>query len=236
MDENSPEALKELGNAAVKNQKYEEAVLYYTQAIKSDLSNYTLYSNRSFAFLKVHQYYFAMEDAKETIKLNPMWPKGYFRKAEIEYTTKHYLSACESYQKALQLKPDDVNLIDALNRTKREILKERKADEVIPWLGAGIGIVVGVIIVIADCIFTHKPTHPLLMAFVTIVIAMVGYGIAKTYRYYVRCQRDGLLDPPLDLMNEDETESENSSEKEAKTHTPRYTKSQARQRYKKGKL
>ena len=68
------------------------------------------------------------------------------------------MSACESYQKALQLKPDDVNLIDALNRTKREILKERKADEVIPWLGAGIGIVVGVIIVIADCIFTHKPT------------------------------------------------------------------------------
>ena len=76
--QNSPEALKELGNAAVKNQKYEEAVLYYTQAIKSDLSNYTLYSNRSFAFLKVHQYYFAMEDAKETIKLNPMWPKVQF--------------------------------------------------------------------------------------------------------------------------------------------------------------
>lgn len=37
------------------------------------------------------------------------------------------------------------------------------------------------------------------MAFVTIIIAMVGYGIAKSYRYYLRCQRNGLLDPPPDL-------------------------------------
>ncbi|XP_044262434.1 STI1-like protein [Tribolium madens] len=232
MDE-SPEALKELGNTAVKNQKYEEAILYYTQALKSDSNNYTLYSNRSLAFLKVQQYYFAMQDANETIRLNPNWPKGYFRKAEVEYSAKRYLEACESYQKALNLKPDDVNIMGALSRAKRQILKERKADEVIPWLGAGIGIVIGVIIVIADCIFTHKPTHPLLMAFVTIIIAMVGYGVAKTYRYYVRCQNEGLLEPPPDLMSEggkDET-----VEKETK-HTPRYTKSQARQRYKKGKL
>lgn len=71
----TPEALKELGNTAVKNQKYEEAILYYTQAIKADPNNFTLYSNRSFAFLKVQQYYFAMQDAFETIRLNPAWPK-----------------------------------------------------------------------------------------------------------------------------------------------------------------
>ncbi|RZC38460.1 STI1-like protein [Asbolus verrucosus] len=234
MEEPSPEAIKELGNNAVKNQKYEEAILHYTHAIKLDPNNYTLHSNRSFAFLKVQQYYFAMEDANETIKLNPSWPKGYFRKAETEYATQHYLAACESYQKALELKPDDINLIEALNRAKKEIMKDRKADEVIPWLGAGIGIVVGVIIVIADCIFTHKPTHPLLMAFVTIIIAMVGYGIAKTYRYYIKCQRDGLLEPPADLLNEDD--KPDAKDKETKAHTPRYTKSQARQRYKKGKL
>lgn len=68
------------------------------------------------------------------------------------------MEACESYQKALQLKPDDITIFEALNRSKRQITKEKKADEVIPWLGAGIGIVIGVIIVIADCIFTHKPT------------------------------------------------------------------------------
>lgn len=64
-----------MGNAAVKNQKYEESILHYTHAIKLDPKNYVLYSNRSFAFLKMQQYYYAMEDANETIRLNPKWPK-----------------------------------------------------------------------------------------------------------------------------------------------------------------
>jgi hypothetical protein len=32
------------------------------------------------------------------------------------------------------------------------------ADDQIPWLGAGVGIIMGVIIVVADHILTHKPT------------------------------------------------------------------------------
>ncbi|KAJ8948933.1 hypothetical protein NQ314_008311 [Rhamnusium bicolor] len=154
----TPDELKELGNLSVRDLKYEEAILHYTHAIKLDPLNYTLHSNRSFAFLKVQQYYYALEDANETIQLNPSWPKGYFRKGEVEYATGHYTDACESYRKALELKPDDINLVEALNKTAKEILKERKADETVPWLGAGIGIVVGVIIVIADCLFTFKPT------------------------------------------------------------------------------
>ncbi|KAJ8982335.1 hypothetical protein NQ317_009451 [Molorchus minor] len=232
--QSTPEELKELGNQAVKNEKFEEAILHYTYAIKLDPSNYTLHSNRSFAFLKVQQYYYALEDANETIRLNPAWPKGYFRKGEVEYSTGHFSDACASYRKALELKPDDINLVEAVNRTAREILKERKADETLPWLGAGIGIIVGVIIVIADCVFTFKPTHPMLMALVTIAIAMVGYGIARFYRYWVKSQRAGLLEPPIELFKDETTEPE--ATKETKAHTPRYTKSQARQRYKKGKL
>lgn len=67
--------LKELGNEAIKNQKYELAVLHYTHAIKLDPRNYTLHSNRSFAFLKMGQYYHSLQDAKETINLNPNWAK-----------------------------------------------------------------------------------------------------------------------------------------------------------------
>jgi hypothetical protein len=32
------------------------------------------------------------------------------------------------------------------------------ADDQIPWVGAGVGIIMGVIIVIADHILTYKPT------------------------------------------------------------------------------
>lgn len=67
--------LKELGNAAVKEEKYEEAIIHYTHGIKLDPTNFTLHSNRSYAFLKLKQYYHALEDAKETITLNPSWAK-----------------------------------------------------------------------------------------------------------------------------------------------------------------
>lgn len=71
----SVDELKELGNQAIKDQRYEESVLHYTQAIKLAPKNYAIYSNRSLAFLKLQQYYYAMEDANETIRLNPKWAK-----------------------------------------------------------------------------------------------------------------------------------------------------------------
>jgi hypothetical protein len=42
--------------------------------------------------------------------------------------------------------------------------------------------------------------HPVLMALLTIAIAMIGYGIARGIRYYVKCQREALLEPPVDLL------------------------------------
>ncbi|PSN44163.1 hypothetical protein C0J52_17430 [Blattella germanica] len=109
--------LKERGNECVRKQQYAESIFHYTHAIKLDAQNYSLYSNRSLAFLKMQQFYYAMEDAKETIRLKPDWAK-----------------------------------------------------------------------------------HPLLMALLTIAIAMIGYGIARGFRYYVKCQREALLEPPIDLL------------------------------------
>lgn len=39
----------------------------------------------------------------------------------------------------------------------------------------------------------------MLMAITTISIAIFGYGIARVCRYYVKCQRDGMLQAPVDL-------------------------------------
>lgn len=38
------------------------------------------------------------------------------------------------------------------------------------------------------------------MALLTIAIAMIGYGVARGSRYYIKCQREALLDPPVDLL------------------------------------
>lgn len=44
----------------------------------------------------------------------------------MEFITGRYVDAYESYAKALELKPDDLNVRAALNRAKRHIAKERK--------------------------------------------------------------------------------------------------------------
>jgi tetratricopeptide (TPR) repeat protein len=67
--------LKEQGNASVKSGNFAEAVFHYTHAIKLDPKNFSLYSNRSLAFLKMQQYYYALDDAQQTIDLRPDWAK-----------------------------------------------------------------------------------------------------------------------------------------------------------------
>lgn len=108
----------------------------------------------------------------------------------------------------------------------------------IPWVGAGIGIILGVIIVISDQLLTAKSTinHPSLMILLVFAVSFVGYGIAKLYRYYVKLQRKGMLDPPVDLLDGFNKEEEQDEElQDQLPNRNRYTKSQARQRFRKGK-
>lgn len=233
--------LKEKGNECVRNKNYAESVLHYTHAIKLDPLGYSLYSNRSLAFLKMQHFYFAMEDAKEAIKLKPDWAKGYFRKAEVEFSTFHFSDALISYRIALKLQPNDPDILKAILKTSQQKEKDRRADDQIPWLGAGVGIIMGVIIVIADHILTYKPTivHPILMALLTIAVAMIGYGVAWWSRYYIKCQREELLEPPVDLVQDDKkspqlVKTSDTLMKEVRKYRT-YTKAQARQRLKKGK-
>ncbi|XP_076643686.1 uncharacterized protein LOC143353954 [Halictus rubicundus] len=233
------QSLKELGNACVKKQKYAEAIFHYTQAIEFDPQTYSVYSNRSYAFLKMQQYHFAMEDALMTIQLKPDWTKGYFRKAEVESQTFRFSEALQSYNIALSLQPNEPTILEAMNKVSMLLIKDKRADQQIPWLGAGVGIILGVIVVIADYVFTNKPslTHPLLMASLTMSIAMLGFGVAKGFRYFVKCQRKSLLEPPIDLFGEDKEQVDdvNAEMNGEKEKHPKYSKAQARQRFKKGK-
>jgi len=222
------------GNACIHERKYEEAILHYTHAIKLDPNNHTVYSNRSMAFLKIKQYYHAYEDAMETIQRKPEWAKGYFRKAEVESAVFQYSDALLSYRLALELLPSDPTLIEAVKRTSLLKLENERANSQFPWVGAGLGIIIGVVIVIADQVWPSQPSisHPVLMALVTIVISLIGFSIAKGYRYMVECQRSGLLDPPIDLLKS--VEKEKQSEKPS--YHPRFTKAQGRQKLKKTKV
>lgn len=107
-------------------------------------------------------------------------------------------------------------------------------------VGAGCGVIVAIIIVIFDQ-FTKTPTlkNPMLMVLIVMCIAAVGFVIAKIYRYYLKLHRKGLIQEPTDLSKDflvnDQSTDEQADENELPKKKNRYTKSQARLRFKKGK-
>lgn len=241
--EETAEDLKLKGNNCVKNSDFKEAIVNYTKALKLSPVDFYLYSNRSLAFLKSKLYYYALTDAEKAINLNPQWPKGYFRKAEVQREVGEFDAALLNYGRALQLSPSDTSIINVARKTAALSNRERMLESRVPWVGSAIGLIFGIIIVICDH-FTQKPSinHPAIKVFLVIIVAMIGYFIAKGIRYYLRLQRKGLLEPPsdniFDINNEEEVdgnEAEDGDNTRQKANRTRYTKSQARYRFKKGK-
>nr|XP_009398554.1 PREDICTED: hsp70-Hsp90 organizing protein 2 isoform X2 [Musa acuminata subsp. malaccensis] len=97
--------LKDQGNEFFKAGNYLKAAALYTQAIKLEPSNPTLYSNRAAAFLHLVKLNKALSDAETTISLNPQWEKGYFRKGCILEAMERYDDAISAFQVALQYNP-----------------------------------------------------------------------------------------------------------------------------------
>lgn len=119
----------------------------------------------------------------------------------------------------------------------REMMLEKN----IPYVGAGCGVIFAILIIILDQ-FTKKPTlkNPLLMVFMVMLVAGFGFVIAKIIRYYLKLYRRGLIEPPTKLSSDflagavSQVEEEEVEEEIPKKRN-RYTKSQARLRFKKGK-
>ncbi|GFS14505.1 stress-induced-phosphoprotein 1 [Elysia marginata] len=234
------EQCKEEGNKCMKDGKFTEAVIHYSEAVKHEPSSAILHSNRSLAFLKLDQLYLAMEDAKQAIKLEPSWPKGFFRKGEIEFKAGQYQQALVSYKRAMILDPSDSGIISAINKTNKEMAKDKKEATRTPILYTILGLVVGALIVSADQFLTKAPALKFLPLQVVLIAGCggIGFAIAKIKRYLIVSQRDSSLEEPLDLLKEmgehHEVTPQNSSPHTTTSHT-HHSQAAGRQRMRKGK-
>lgn len=84
MDENDSNLiveLKEKGNKCIKEHDYKQAIKFYSDALRVSNSlncqeSHILFSNRSFAYLKNKNFYYALADAERCIELKPEFVKG----------------------------------------------------------------------------------------------------------------------------------------------------------------
>merc|ERR1719420_66691 len=97
---------KNEGNTAFKASNYQQAAVFYTEAMTLDATQHALYSNRAACFLKLGRYQQAREDAEACIRLQPSFAKGYFRLALALQAAGEYGEACAAFGKVLELEPN----------------------------------------------------------------------------------------------------------------------------------
>ena len=112
--------LKIEGNEALKNEKYEEAITFYTNAIgllKQNLNNddsknnnnnmnknmAILLSNRSTALIKMKEYEKGKIDATNSITFNKMYFKAYWRLSDCEQNLGNFNTALDVLYQCLDL-------------------------------------------------------------------------------------------------------------------------------------
>jgi len=112
---------KEKGNEFFKKNQYPEAIKSYTEAIKRNPTDHTIYSNRAGAYAKLSEFPLAIKDADECIAIKPDFVKAYIRKGNAHYFMKEYHKSLEAYEKGLKFDENNAELKEGLKKTMMAI-------------------------------------------------------------------------------------------------------------------
>ncbi|CAN8101204.1 unnamed protein product [Discula destructiva] len=111
--------LKALGNKAIAEKNFDEAVAKFTEAIALAPENHILYSNRAAAYTSKKDYTNALKDAEKTTELKPDWPKGWSRKGAALHGTRDLAGALEAYKKSAELDPNNAAVKKDIENVER---------------------------------------------------------------------------------------------------------------------
>lgn len=114
------EAKKDLGNKAFAAKDFDDAIAHYSDAIKIDRTNHVYFSNRSASHGGKKDWKAAMEDAKECIKLNPAFIKGYYRLVTAQMELQELDAAISTVKQGLTVDPDNAQLLKQLRLCKQK--------------------------------------------------------------------------------------------------------------------
>ncbi|KAI1384341.1 heat shock protein [Hypoxylon trugodes] len=117
----SVDELKALGNKAIADKKFDDAVEAFTKAISIDPSNHILYSNRSAAYASKKDWANALKDAEKTTEIKPDWPRGWGRKGAALHGSGDLIGASDAYEEGLKLDPNNAGLKSSLASVQRAI-------------------------------------------------------------------------------------------------------------------
>ncbi|TDH71348.1 hypothetical protein CCR75_003515 [Bremia lactucae] len=117
------EAQKALGNAEFNEKNFEKAIEHYSEAIRLDSGNFIYYSNRSATYGAIGKWELAEKDAKECVRRNPTFAKGYHRLANAQQQLGRHTEAIETLEMA-QKTATDPDKIPGIKKLLRQLNQE----------------------------------------------------------------------------------------------------------------
>jgi len=115
------------GNRAFQEKRFEDAVASFSRAAALEPKNWVFFSNRSAAYAELARYDDALDDAKETIRLNCEWTKGYVRLATACSALGRLSEATAAWRRACELDDENASLRESL--AKAEAAEESSLKE-----------------------------------------------------------------------------------------------------------
>eukprot|EP00096_Caligus_rogercresseyi_P013417 TRINITY_DN6062_c0_g1_i1.p1 TRINITY_DN6062_c0_g1~~TRINITY_DN6062_c0_g1_i1.p1 ORF type:complete len:221 (+),score=66.12 TRINITY_DN6062_c0_g1_i1:80-742(+) len=207
--------LKRLAEVAIGKKDFTSGFIYLSQAIRLEPENYSLYLGRNKCFMEEEQYHFALKDAEVLIRLRPEDSEGYKRKANVYLSTRNYSEALEAFLKSFQVTKnasEKEKIMESVKKCRKEHARQSRLDAQYPFLGAAVGIVVAAIGITGDYLIRKDETflaHPLVKVLAVILISLSGYLFALLLRNHIKKSRIFLLEPPIDLLAEEESAKKN---------------------------
>lgn len=90
------EGMKKKGNESFQKQQYDDAVRFYTKAIKYYPDNHIIYGNRALCYIRCKKYLKALGDGKRATLIKPLWAKGHYRYCEALFSMGEVRMAVEA--------------------------------------------------------------------------------------------------------------------------------------------
>ena len=104
---NLASALQQRASVYVSQQKFQEAIVDYSEALKVKSNDPDIFERRAYAEMQLKDYDKALHDYNEAIKLSPEEPKYYQVRAFIHQTKNDLKAAMADVDKTLKLDPNN---------------------------------------------------------------------------------------------------------------------------------
>ncbi|XP_069001878.1 E3 ubiquitin-protein ligase TTC3 isoform X2 [Embiotoca jacksoni] len=118
------EEMKKKGNENFQKQQYEDAVKFYSKAIKYYPDNHIIYGNRALCYIRAKKYLKAAGDGKRATVIKPLWAKGHYRYCEALFSLGDIKMALDANRSAQLLCNDDCEGFKDLEQQHQKFITE----------------------------------------------------------------------------------------------------------------